>query len=227
MTKTVAEYIDTLPAALSLRGAAGASSADVIARIRQECTGAIKAGVLPAGTKLSVRKRPGGYTRSITVEIVTWGGAVFSDEYAEQCMEAFAKGADQPAWTGRGRPLTDTLAHALRALELIAGRHNYNNSDIQTDYFDVGYYLHVEAGKVEAAAMTGMRAELDPKFADLRNRAIEAAKALGPAVVKSLVGSDGIEVVGQYALERVLRAAERSQGRPLAFDKRRGWQVAA
>ena len=39
------------------------------------------------------------------------------------------------------------VGQILRAITDVCNRDNYDNSDIQTDYFDVGYYFHLKIGK--------------------------------------------------------------------------------
>lgn len=97
-------------------------------------------------------------------------------------------------------------------------------SDLSTDYFDVGYYLTVTAGTVESAAAQGIKLESDPTYRALVDRAMKAAKAVGPKAVKAICGSRGIEACGEWSLERLIKVADRANGRPVAFDKRRrGW----
>jgi hypothetical protein len=38
-------------------------------------------------------------------------------------------------------------SEALEQIKSIANQGNYDNSDIQTDYFEVGFYLHMNIGK--------------------------------------------------------------------------------
>lgn len=43
--------------------------------------------------------------------------------------------------------LTEAGHRILRKVVEIVNQYNYNDSDIQTDYFDANFYLHIELGK--------------------------------------------------------------------------------
>lgn len=229
---TLDEFMASLPPAYNLR--AGYVDRAVIAKtIRADCARALACGVLPSGTQVSVRKASGRGSSSITAEIVRWEGAVFSKAYEESLM-----GGDEwepekhRRWdTTRGSyvdgRLSDALHSALWTLERIADRHNYDNSDLMTDYHDVGYYLTVEASTVESAARLGIRMQHDKALIALHARAHAAAQAVGPRVVASVLGKRGLETASEYCMERLVRLAERANGRPLTYDKRRGWTVVA
>lgn len=229
---------------------AGASVKDVVKRIREELTGAQKCGALPKGTKLSIRNRD---YNVVDVDIVEWrhDGALYPTytTWLMDCVIAEAKargeGVQHPersrsSWRGEDRfagdygrlrravatRATDALNDALMLIWQIADRHNYDNSDLMTDYHDVGYYLHVDANAVIATAEHGIRLECDPAFASLVARAVEASKRVGPKVTESVCGRLGVEHCGEWSLERLLKIDARAQGRPLVYDKRRrGWVV--
>ena len=50
-------------------------------------------------------------------------------------------------WISNGVFLTEQAAKMLKEVNQIANRRNWDNSDIQTDYFDVNYYFHLAIGK--------------------------------------------------------------------------------
>ena len=50
-------------------------------------------------------------------------------------------------WISNGYYLTPKAAKMLKAVVEMSNRENWNNSDIQTDYFDVNYYFHLQVGK--------------------------------------------------------------------------------
>jgi len=248
MVAKASEYLASLPAPLDRKN--GASVKDCVKRIREELAGALKCGALPKGTKLSIRNTD---YNVIHVDIVEWshdGGLHPSYvDYLMECVtseiEARKKGVEHPErnrkswdgedrfrgdWSRRRRAYnvrgTDALNDALALCWDIADRHNYDNSDAMTDYFDVGYYLHVEARTVISTGEHGIRMELDTEFCTLVQRGIEASKRLGPKVTASVCGRQHVEHCSEWKIEELLRLDERAQGRTLVYDKkRRGWFV--
>ena len=225
---TSAEFLASLPAALVMRTSVDGryiGPADVVPVIRTELKAAIAAGVLSAGCKTSVRRDS---YKSIQVEIIAWSGAVFCDEHECDLRHEAATGVSSArSWRNREQLHAD-LAAALLLIERIADRHNYNNSDIMTDYFDVGYYLNVSASAVEMLARRGIELEASPAANDLAQRAELAAKRLGPKATKAICGRRGVKGCGQWALESLLKLDARANGRPVAYDKsRRAWLVVA
>lgn len=230
-----AEFLASLPTALDLLGAD--SRADVLPAIKRDVALALKAGALPPGTKVSITKNRGGWTASYNVRIVAWAGAVFCAAYVETLMDPsvpFDRDARYQALgahTGRSRyyivpEYSDALIDAVQLLSTIANRHNFDRSDPMTDYFHVGYYLTCDARPVEAIARQAIEREANPELAALHERAAIAAKDLGPAVVRSYCGKQGIEGAAEWSLKRLVELHERANGRPLAYDKRmRRWQA--
>ena len=53
----------------------------------------------------------------------------------------------QGRWISNCVHLTEKAAKMFLQVVEIAQRDNWNNSDSQTDYFDVNYYLHLAVGK--------------------------------------------------------------------------------
>jgi hypothetical protein len=54
---------------------------------------------------------------------------------------------EQEIWVSNGTILTQEAAQILKGVVEIANKENYDNSDIQTDYFDVNFYFHLNIGK--------------------------------------------------------------------------------
>lgn len=213
---TVSDFLATLAPAINTR-ATHPRGKDLAARVRAELKAAVKAGVFPVGTEFSVTLERGGYTTKIRVEFIRWdGAAVFCDDYTAELMDAFTA-QRSPDWRGRSIDRYSAgFVAARRAAEEIADRHNYNNSDVMTDYFDVGYYLSIDPGRVEAAAVAGLRYEADPGYRSLRDRAVEAAATLPANLVKKWA-PDGVEFEGEYALTKLIEWAARAKGRPVVF----------
>ncbi len=53
----------------------------------------------------------------------------------------------QERWVSNCAHLTAEAAEMLQRVVKISNRENYDNSDHQVDYFDVGYYFHLAVGK--------------------------------------------------------------------------------
>lgn len=222
------EFMAALPAALALRGRDSSSTSDVRFAIRRDLKTAQAAGLLPKGAGFSVR---GDYS-SITVEIVAWTGVgpVLSAAYAEAVL---ADALGDPVRLrefpeARSARVSDSLISALSLIERIANRHNYDNSRSEEDYFDVGYYLHVEAERLISLAVYGTRDAANPAAAARRSTAKVAAARLGKAVTRSVCGSTSLDAIGEYAMERLLRLDAMADGRPLRYSKTSGrWVVEA
>lgn len=73
----------------------------------------------------------------------------YIENYSERPFEHNPGNSEtRPAgWYSNGVRLTAEAAKMLEQVVKIANRHNWDNSDIQTDYFDVNYYFHLEIGK--------------------------------------------------------------------------------
>lgn len=231
-----AEFVASLPPALTRHGAEtptgyvqGSSPGEIVIRIRQEIALAVALGVLPAGTKVSVRQP---HYKSIIVSVTAWSGAVLCDAYVETLMDETVawrperRERDEFGMVSGDDRYTAALNSALSLIEKIADRHNYNNSDYMTDYFDVGYYLSVDARPVAGLAERAIREEADPDAAALRAKAIEAAKTLPAKAVKSICGRLGVTGTDEWSLKHLIKLAEHAKGRPVAYDKStRGWRV--
>lgn len=224
-TMTAAQYIAQLPPALVMRGDGGTASVDdVIKRIRSELDGAVKAGVFPSGTKINTRKGSG--SSSIRSEVSVWPGQVLSNEYTEHVMDPSIKwDPDFQRWKKHSDPrLSAELNKALETIEKIAERHNYNKSDSMTDHFNYGYSYDADADPVIDTAKNGIKLEIDAAFRELVAKTTAAAKAVGPACTKSVLGTARIESAYPSNMEQLIRIAERAKGQPVEYDgSRRGW----
>ena len=224
--KTAAQFLVALPAPLSRRGKDSVSTSVIAKQIKADCAAAVDAGVLPDGTKVSASTDH----NSIRVDITAWHGAVFSEDYEAHLLDpkvypwnpehnyrAHDRARnDDPRLS---RPLND----ALEFIERLANRHNYDNSDRVTDYFDVGYYLTVSADPVIRITETAIKAGSDKQFQALLSKAHDAARVLGPAATKSICGSKDLAHADEYCITKLLKLAERAAGRPVIHDPRRGW----
>ena len=235
MSMSVSEFLASLPAPLSRRGADYANDVVLAKRIRAELAQAVKVGAIQAGTEFSVRIN---HHASLTVEIVRWQGAVFHPTFEGLLMSEMAGTGSTASFdpprcerpVGRGTwhaELSDALNDALHAADVIANRHNYDNSDLQTDHFDVGYYLTVNASHVRRVAQHGIALDFDPAFKALYYKAADAARTLPKNVIKAECGKAGIEFMSKWVCERIIKLAERANGRPLVYDKSRRRWVAA
>jgi len=222
-TETLTKFLASLPAALTRRGPNRANDVTLAKTMRAELALAVTAGIFPAGTTFSVRIN---HYASLTVEIKTWTGPVFSAEYETHLADPIVP--DPTAERFRPRE-TDgyhslELYAAMRTAESICERHNYDNSDIMTDYFDVGYYLTVSVTTIDNARRAAIKLAINPEFGALLLKARAAAEALGRKATASILGRVGLESASEWELQRLLKVAARADGKPVVYDKRRrGW----
>lgn len=249
MGLTIDEYLASLPAPMISTGdrpRTVGTTAEICKRIRAELSGAVTAGVFPAGVTFSVRKN---HHRSITVSIESLPGSPLATDYTAHLMECIAarmRNEKEPDWDGdryglpwsgerlndghhHSRPnprLTMEANHVWANASRIANRHNHDYSQIETDYFDVGYYLDVTTHGMIAIAERGIRLEMDPQYADLVRRGIEAAGRLPANVVKAECGRMPVEHAGEWVLARLIDMDRKCGGKPMEYDKRRRrWRV--
>lgn len=215
-----ADFMASLRPPLSRRGKDAVSTAEVAKRVREECAEAIKVGVLPPGTKVSVTSEH----KTLDVKISAWEGQVFAEDWAAHLMDPKGTPFHEEGRfdTQRSRRLTGSLNRAVDLLEKLGERHNYDRSDSQSDYFDYGYLLTVNARPVERAAEAGIKAESDPKFKELIAQAYIAARQVGPAATKAYVGGD-VNNSNEWDLTRLIKLAVKTKGREAVYDKQRGW----
>ena len=222
---TLAQFMSSLPPDLNMRGANSASRADVTKQIRANLAAALKAGVIPEGTKLSVTQDT---SKGINVDITAWRGQVLSDAYLEHVMDPSVKW-DPPYRGGRDDDEKDArlsrdINRTIAAITRIGNRHNFDESDSQSDYFHTGYSLRVGADGAVDAAETGAKLESNKELRALMDKAMVAAKAVGPAATKSICGSADLGRASTHCLEQLIRLAERAGGKPVEYDgRRRGW----
>jgi len=142
------EFLADLPEALDLYGTRTVEGSrylgpkDACDQIRKDLKLATVSGVLPAGVKLSIRRND---HNSIYVEIVTWPGQILTTEYELYYRDQIVTPDSSKSWDRyRDRPFgtrcwndrcVDALNDAMRFIERVSNRHNFDKSDIQTDHF--------------------------------------------------------------------------------------------
>jgi hypothetical protein len=113
--------------------------ADVAKLIRADIKAAVKDGKLPKGPRYSVRTNRFSGGCSIDVNVTNWVG------------DCRVKGSDPRSCT-TNVDFADTYVYtaeadaAVKVLRSITGAYNRDNSDSQTDYYDVRFYSHVQIG---------------------------------------------------------------------------------
>lgn len=116
---------------------------DVARMFREDVKAAKKAGELPKALKLSVRiERFAGGT-AINVVIKACGFNPMNK------VRVVLDNTDSNLFLSLSNPPTihTEEAHALKdKLESMLKRYNYDNSDSQSDYFDVNFYQHIDFG---------------------------------------------------------------------------------
>lgn len=220
------EYFLSLPESIDMTAGRYVALPEVAKRIRSEIAGAVNAGALPDATTVGVTKD----NNSIHVRVTGWRGAVFNSKYQEHLMDPSVKWDEPYGSTGGSRHgyrddprLTKELNDALALIQRIAQRHNYDRSDSQSDYFNVGYYLTVTADSVLRSAEGGIKTETNKEHAELLAKAEIAARAVGPAATKSIARKD-LRSASDRELKSLVRIADEAKGRPVAYDaSRRGW----
>jgi hypothetical protein len=122
------------------------STPQIAAAFRVDVKDAIKAGVLPAGLKLSVKSSRFAGGSSIRVTIKACPSVTILN--VENVNADRADGGTYPS-----RPRYTAEAIALRdALDGMLKAYNYDGSDTMTDYFHVNFYDNVDfCGELEAA----------------------------------------------------------------------------
>lgn len=113
--------------------------ADVARLIRADIKAAVKAGRIPKGPRYSVRTSRFSGGCSIDVNVSNWDGdcrVLGSD--ARSCSD-HPDFADSYVYTAEADA-------AVKVLRSITGNYNRDNSDSQTDYYDVRFYSHVQIG---------------------------------------------------------------------------------
>lgn len=121
--------------------------------IRADIKAAIASHHLPAGTySVRISRFSGG--QSLDVRISGLPFVVLS-------RERIARGVLEPHAYPSGPLWSDVGAEVLRRVERIVGAYNRDQSDTQTDYFDVDFYGHVSFdGSWERAQRDAMAAQI-------------------------------------------------------------------
>jgi hypothetical protein len=122
---------------------ADASTTDIAKVIRRDIKQAQEEGLLPARWSYSVRSPHG---TSIDVDVRDCPDAWRPCD-GLNCHNVWCAARNDPQYAHAATPhdvLTDEAAAAKMTLERIHGAYNHDGSEIQTDYFDVRYYGHVE-----------------------------------------------------------------------------------
>lgn len=108
---------------------------EVTTAVRADLKAAVKAGTLPKASYF-VRKTWSGHTAHLYVTIKGWTGQVHEGGW----LEHLALHDEYSRTVERYTPEAKAL---LASAEAIANAYNYDESDLASDYFNVGYYLDV------------------------------------------------------------------------------------
>lgn len=108
---------------------------DIAKLIRQDIKDLIKAGALPTNCQYSVTTKTYSGGASINIRVKKVGWMVVNPEYVKNEIEDYRINQ-----MNRISRFTDETNDVLAALKAVHAKYNYNNSDSQVDYFDVGYY---------------------------------------------------------------------------------------
>ena len=116
---------------------------DIAKLIRCDVKQAVSEGLLPSRWTYSVRSPHG---TSIDVEVRDCLDA-WQECDGRDCHDVWCAARRVPGYEQNARPhlaLTEEAKVARMTLERIHGAYNHDGSELQTDYFDVRYYGHVE-----------------------------------------------------------------------------------
>ena len=165
-----------------------AGSPVAIARlIRRDVKQAVEEGLLPARWSYSVRSDD----LAIDVEVRDCPDAWQVCNGGHGCRDVWCAARNDPTYAHAATAheiLTDEASAARMTLERIHGAYNHDGSEIQTDYFDVRYYGHVEFEDASSAAFRKREAD--------RLAAKKAARESGEVAGKvANYGRDGRAVV--------------------------------
>ena len=122
---------------------------EIPALMRADIKQALADGTLPAGLKVSVRRRRVTHEWAIDMTVTAYPGQALNDDLFD-----WVQNADWAAPMPPGR-YTAEMSHTLDVLREIHSAYNYDGSDPMTDYFDVHYYGRVDVSSdVEAHGLT-------------------------------------------------------------------------
>lgn len=133
------------------------STKEIAVAIRTDIKVAIKAGTIPAA-KISVRTRhfAGGSAIDVEVVAVPEGVILITEEYVKHTL-----GLDRNH-VFHGERHTPEAKELVRVLKAISDAYNYDNSDIQSDHFDVNFYGHAQINwELESAQEKAIAAKLN------------------------------------------------------------------
>jgi len=121
----------------------------VAALIRADLKAAVETREIPCGFKFRVRRRTASYSAAIDITItgIPAGFRIYDREHLR---------TGRPGWMS-------TEASAIRRrVEAVAAAYNYDNSQIEVDYFDVRFYSSVDfAWQLKDAEREVVFAELE------------------------------------------------------------------
>jgi hypothetical protein len=114
---------------------------DIAKLMRAEVKKSIKAGIIPKGTKVSVRIERYSMGQSIDINVkefpmqaMNMWRVKFMEDYPHRCLSDIP--SEHPAY----EMWTPIAKRTLNELKRIQGLWNHDGSDTMTDYFDVNYY---------------------------------------------------------------------------------------
>ena len=220
------DFAASLPAAVTYDGRICVSES-----IRRDLRLAATAGFIPMDAKFWVRET--SCSPVISVEIVTWPGAVLAEDYAAAVMEgALAKRDIQ--WTSipleppQNARLAPELNGALALVKTFGDRRIAEIMETQpmNYYGPIQYGLTISSPRLIVAAERGLRIEVDPEYADFMHRVRSSAERLGRQVVRSLCGEGGVDLSSEQRLEELVKLDAEAHGRALTYDRQRArWVV--
>lgn len=181
------------------------STVDIAKVIRRDIKQAVQEGLLPTRWSYSVRSPHG---TSIDVEVRDCPDA-WRECDGMNCHNVWCAERNDPRYAHAATPhqvLTDEAAAAKMTLERIHNAYNHDGSELQTDYFDVRYYGHVNFEDADSASFRQREAE--------RLAAKKAARETGVVAGKvtnyKRDGSYVTHLVIQTADNKVLACGARS-----------------
>ncbi len=133
------------------------TTTEIAAKVRADIKAAQKAGTINKGYKISVTKQSfsGGSSITLTIKALPANVNLTTPLYVKQASSlAFVEYYDRALrYTAPVQITLDTLKQMLSA-------YNFNDSDIQTDYFHVRFYQHVDVDwQLERDVHKAMKAE--------------------------------------------------------------------
>lgn len=127
--------------------------------IRRDIKQAVAKGLLPSRWTYSVRSPHG---TSIDVRVRDCADAWRDCDGGQGCRNVWCAARNDPRYAHAAeqhKALTEEAEAARMTLERIHNAYNHDGSEIQTDYFDVRYYGHVEFEDAGSAAFRKKEAE--------------------------------------------------------------------